>query len=123
MKALFASPVVDRGRHVIGIITLTDFFRHALADSFQKVGGSLKRLLRRTPEVSSRKPEVAGQIMSTPAVTACEDSLITELVPMLTERRLHRVPIVNARNKLGGLVTQTDLIAAMSASLPGRQDP
>ena len=122
MKRLFALPVLDRGRHVIGIITLTDVFRHARADSFQDMGGGLRRLLRRTPEVTSGKPEVADQIVRTPAITEHEESLINQLVPVLTERRLHRIPIVDARNKLGGLVTQADLNAAMSASIPGRQD-
>ncbi|MGY6217606.1 HPP family protein [Methylolobus aquaticus] len=106
-------PVIDRGRHVVGIITQTDFFRHARAENFGGLGQGLRRLLRPTRETTSQKPEVAGQIMTTPVITAREDRHITELVPILTARGLHRVPIVDERNKLVGLITQTDLIAAL----------
>lgn len=115
--AVKALPVVDRGHHVVGIITLTDFFRYARADTVRGMGGGLRKLLRRTPDVTSQKPEVAGQIMSSPVVTARGDSPITDLMPILAERRLHRIPIVDSRNKLVGLVTQTDLIAALYRQL------
>lgn len=110
---LNALPVVDRSRHVIGIISLSDFFRHAGADRYQSLGEKLGRLLRYTPTVTSEKPEVVGQIMTAQVLTAGEDADIAELAHLLTEHGVHQIPIVDQRRKLVGLVTQTDLIAAL----------
>jgi len=112
-RNLRALPVIDRGRHVIGMITLRDFFRHARAEEFGSLSGKLKKLLRATPQVTSDKPEVAGQIMAHPVITVRHDAHIAELASLLTRHGYHRIPIVDERDKLVGLVTQTDLIAAV----------
>jgi CBS domain-containing membrane protein len=38
-----------------------------------------------------------------------------ELVPLLFDHGLHPIPIVNAEQRLVGMVTQSDLIAALYA--------
>ena len=113
-----AIPVIDRGRHVIGIITMTDFFRHARAERHQSLAEKLGQLVRTTPKVTSSKPEVAGQIMTYPVITAPADLPIRDLSPLLSERGIHQTPIVDAHNKLVGLVTQSDLIAALYRIAP-----
>ncbi len=114
-----ALPDIDRGRHVIGIVTQSDFFRHARARQFKSLNGKLKELLKPSPTVTSQKPEVAGQIMTTPAVTAAEKQHLPELARLLTELGIHQVPIVDGRNKLAGMITQTDLIAVLYSSMTG----
>jgi CBS domain-containing membrane protein len=106
--------VVNRARHVIGIITLGDFVRHADSERFVSLGSRIRRLLRASPEVTSNKPEVAGQIMSTPVVTAREDQHIATLTGILMEKGIRQVPIVDQQGKLTGLVTQADLLGALS---------
>ena len=117
-----ALPVIDRGRHVIGIVTQSDFFRHARAKQFNSLGGKLKELLKASPTVISQKLEVAGQIMNSPAVTAAATEHLPELARLLTERGIHQVPIVDARGKLAGMITQTDLIAALYRNMTGTPD-
>jgi len=117
-EGIRALPVVDRGRHVIGMVTLKDFFRHARADSFDSLSARLKVLLLPSPRVTSTKPEVVGQIMTAPAITARQDVHIAELARLLCEHGIHQVPIVDERGKLVGLVTQSDLIAALYRSIP-----
>jgi CBS domain-containing membrane protein len=112
-----ALPVVDRGRHVIGIVTRADFFRHVSAEPLDGLGARLRRLVRPTPGQTSAKPEVAGQIMTAPVVTVRADAPIAEVVPLLAGRGIHQVPIVDERRKLVGLVTQSDLIAALYRNL------
>ena len=116
-----ALPVIDRGRHVIGIVTQSDFFRHASAKQFNSLGRKLKELIKASPTVTSQKPEVAGQIMTSPAVTAAVTEHLPELARLLTERGIHQVPIVDARGKLAGMITQTDLIAALYRNMTGTQ--
>lgn len=117
-RRIKALPVIDKGRHVLGIITLSDFFRHACVDRPANLGARLYQLIRPTPTVESCKPEVAGQIMSSPVITGRCDWHIAELAPVLSERGIHQVPIVDERGKLEGLVTQSDLIAALYRNLP-----
>ncbi|MBV8623709.1 MAG: CBS domain-containing protein, partial [Herbaspirillum sp.] len=60
----------------------------------------------------SDKPEVVGQIMSRPVITAQVDTPVLELVPRMAEG-LHQIPVVEADGKLAGMLTQSDMIAAL----------
>jgi CBS domain-containing membrane protein len=120
-----ALPVIDRGRHVIGIVTQSDFFRLARSKEFNSLGSKLKELIKASTTVTSNKPEVVGQIMNSPALNAGHSQPLGELARLLTERGIHQLPVVDERNKLVGLITQTDLIAALYRSMTehlGRQE-
>jgi CBS domain-containing membrane protein len=108
-----AIPVVDPFRRVIGVITLVDFIKRANLKTYETFEDKLIRFIRRTPGVASEKPEVVGQIMATPVVTVREDMHIVELVPMLSDKGLHHIPVVDGDARLVGMVTQSDLIAAL----------
>jgi CBS domain-containing membrane protein len=114
-----ALPVISSGRHVLGMITPTDFLRHSRHGGFQGLGDRLRHLIRRTTDMTSSKPEVAGQIMSRPAITAREDMPIVEVAVQLAGD-IRQVAIVDAQDKLTGLVTQSDLIGAMQRVLAAR---
>lgn len=108
-----ALPVVNRARHVIGIVTRSDFLRHVELPEFTTLGARLQAFLRRTPGMHSDKHEVVGQIMSSPVRTANDSTPIAELVRMMSDDGLHHVPIIDASKQLVGIVTQTDLVAAL----------
>lgn len=108
-----ALPVIDRARRVIGIVTLVDFMKHANLDVYPGFEDKLRRFIRRTLDTHADKPEVVGQIMSTPVRTASHDMHIVELVPLLSDKGLHHVPIIDAERRLAGMLTQSDLIAAL----------
>jgi CBS domain-containing membrane protein len=110
-----AIPVVDRAQRVIGIITLVDFLKRANLKTYDTFQDKLMKFIKRTPGMASDKPEVVGQIMAAPVYTAKETMHIVELVPLLSERGLHHIPVVNAERRLIGMVTQSDLIAALYA--------
>lgn len=97
---------------MIGIISLVDFLERANLKTFDD---KLVMFIRRTPGMTSEKPEVVGQIMAAPAVTAHEDMHILELAPLFSDHGLHHIPIVNAERRLVGMVTQSDLVAALYA--------
>jgi CBS domain-containing membrane protein len=108
-----ALPVINRARHVIGIVTRSDFLRHVELPEFTTLGTRLQAFLRRTPGMHSDKHEVVGQIMTSPVRTANDSTPIAELVRMMSDDGLHHVPIVDAGKQLVGIVTQTDLVAAL----------
>lgn len=108
-----ALPVIDRARRVIGIVTQRDFMKGIDLDNLTTVESRLRALLKRTPGPNSDKPEVVGQIMSTPAQTATTDTHIANLVPLLGGHGHSHVPIVDAERRLAGIITPRDLVVAL----------
>ncbi len=108
-----ALPVVDDTQKVIGILTLIDFMKHANLDVYQDYEIKLRQLIQSTTELSSGRPQVVGQIMTTSVLTAGIDTHIAFLVPMLSDAGMHHIPIIDEQAKLVGIVTQSDLIAGL----------
>ena len=115
-----ALPVVDKAQRVIGIITLVDFLKRANLATHATFREKLLDYIRRTPGMASDKEEVVGQIMASPVYMAKETMHIVQLVPLLSERGLHHIPIINEERRLVGMVTQSDLIAALYAGSVGK---
>jgi CBS domain-containing membrane protein len=111
--AVQALPVLNRARHVIGIVTRSDFLRHADLRDQHTLATRLRAFLQRTPHTHSTKHEVVGQIMTAPARTAHDTTPAVELVPLMADVGHHHVPIVDDQRRLVGMVTQTDLVAAL----------
>src|SRR3569833_900011 len=110
---IHALPVVDRARRVIGIVTLTDFMKHADLEVYKSFAQKLRRFIRRTRNTHSDKLVVFGQFMSSPVKTAHADAHIVELVLMMSDVGAHHIPIVDEERRLVGIVTQSDIIAAL----------
>ena len=108
-----AMPVVDGFGRLIGIVTVADYLRQLDDTSAAGLAIRLQGLLRRTPGMSSEKAEVVGQIMSAEVHVARIDTPISELVHDLSEKGLHHVPVVDDRRRVLGMVTQSDIIAAL----------
>ncbi|MDT8383395.1 MAG: HPP family protein [Gammaproteobacteria bacterium] len=118
-------PVVDSFRRVQGIITVSDFvhmaneFRangEATDDSHGGMAEHLAWLRQRTPGFESDKPEVAGQLMTTPVITAWVDDPVSELVPLFTQHAIHHMPVVDERRRLVGMLTREDVMAARAGA-------
>jgi CBS domain-containing membrane protein len=110
---LTALPVIDRARRVIGIVTKTDFLMHAGLDRHMDLGSKLAGFIRRTRRVHSDKPEAVGQIMTTEVKVAHVDKPVVELVPLMSDAGLHQLPVIDDERRLVGMLTQSDLIAAL----------
>lgn len=108
-----ALPVVDRARRVIGIVTFVDFMKNANLDVYDGFDAKLRHFIRRTPGLHAEKAEVVGQIMTRNVRTVRDDMHIVELVPLLSDMGLHHVPVLDHERRLAGMITQSDLIAAL----------
>jgi CBS domain-containing membrane protein len=113
---LTALPVLDRARRVIGIITKADFIEHANLGNDEGLAQRLARLLRPALQSHSAKPEVVGQIMRKDVRLAAADQPIVELVPYMSDAGLHSIPVVDDARRLVGMITQSDMIAALYES-------
>ncbi len=92
-----ALPVTAASGELLGIVTLMDLLlpsSHTLAEPAD----------RATP---------VRQVMSTPVTTARPHDLIEQLVPLFSDQGLHHMPVVDEARRVVGMVTQSDLIAAM----------
>ncbi len=111
--AIEALPVVNRARHVIGIVTRTDFLNHANLENYRNIGERFRHFLRKNTSDHSDKHEVVGQIMSDAVKTVFDNTPMSDLVPLMSDKGLHHIPVINARHKLVGMLTQTDLVSAL----------
>lgn len=112
-RRIKALPVVDRARRVIGIVTLNDFMKGADLDLHDGWAARLRQLIRATPATHSDKPEVVGQIMTRQVRVASADRPIGELVPLFADTGHHHIPIIDGDQRLVGIITQSDLVAAL----------
>lgn len=107
-------PVVDRSQRVIGVLTLENFLRHVRPDNAQAIGDNIRQLLRPSPTAYSDKPEVVGQIMSERFALVQTTTRLGEIITLLSASDHPAiVPVIDAHQKLVGVLTQTDLLAAL----------
>ncbi|MDE2626609.1 MAG: HPP family protein [Burkholderiales bacterium] len=110
-----ALPVVDKWRHVIGIVTLADFLNAADLDVHHGFDARLRSFIRATPASHSDKPEVVGQIMSRKVRVTSERRHLADLVPLFGSTGHHHIPVIGDGERLVGIITQSDVVAALSA--------
>jgi CBS domain-containing membrane protein len=108
-----ALPVIDKSRRLAGIVTVADFMRHVDLDAHDAIGSRLRSLVKLSGLTHSDKPEVVGQIMTRQVRVASHDRHVMELMPLFSDGGHHHIPIIDAENRLVGIITQTDLMRAL----------
>lgn len=103
-----ALPVVDRSRHLVGIVTQSDFLRAAGVDDPALLAESLGRRLQ--PGRSDR----VSRIMTRKVRVSRVDRSLADLLPIFSGTGHHHIPIVDESQRLVGIVTQTDLVRALA---------
>ncbi|MEO8152451.1 MAG: HPP family protein [Rhizobacter sp.] len=112
-RRIKALPVVDKVMRVVGVVTLADFMRHADLDLHHGWADKLRALIRPSQTSHSDKPEAVGQIMVRQVRVASADRPLSELVPLFVATGHHHIPIIDAERRLVGIITQSDLVAAL----------
>jgi CBS domain-containing membrane protein len=112
-EKLKAMPVIDRARRVIGIITWNDFFKFINVGANETFQEKFRAFIRRTPNVTTDKPESVGHIMTSSVSVMPESTHIADLIPLMSNQGYRQIPIVNNENRLVGMVYQANLIAAL----------
>ncbi len=113
---LHALPVLDAERRVVGMIGQDDFLRHVGIDDYQTLRARLRGLLGHLLGIRADRPATVAEIMQSPARTVRFDAPIAELVPVMSNRGLHHIPVVDADEVFVGIVSQSDLLAAVYES-------
>ncbi len=118
-------PVVDDDEILIGILSETDILRYTQ----QIIGQPLRdphRVFTKSQEVlhvdiTHRGVEVIELVASTSietlmtldVISATEDTPIFEIVRLMKENNINRIPIVNERKQLKGIITRADVIRTL----------
>ncbi len=109
-----ALPVTDAEAKVVGIVTVADFMRLANLDLHDGLGKRLRALVMGRGATS---PRVVQDLMSSPVQTAQADQHAMDLVPLFSHGGHHHIPIVQGNGVLVGIITQTDLVKALAATV------
>lgn len=112
-------PVVEDGR-VIGMITEYDLITREsdyegplyipFLDAYFRVPGT-------GDETQVRKilATTARQLMTAPAIVAAPDTTVQDVATLMYERRLNAIPVVEADDRLLGIVSRSDIVRLMVA--------
>jgi CBS domain-containing protein len=104
-----AVPVVDADRRVLGIVTEADLLlKQEHPDP--KATIPLIWTRRRRQERAKAAAAVAAKLMTTPAVTVPPTATITEAARRMHTARVKRLPVVDERGQLLGMVSRADLL-------------
>ena len=97
-----ALPVIDGQGSLLGVVDAPALLQDAMP-----------RLLRRFRLSPGRDEPTARQLMTRPAMAIAPATPLAELVPLLSDRGLHQLPVIGENGRLVGIVTQSDLIGAL----------
>ncbi|MEH6387375.1 HPP family protein [Pseudomonas profundi] len=99
-------PVIDQNGVLVGIVSLGDLMG--------QVDASPGRLFAARMKIWRDQP--VSKWMTSPVISADSRTHIVDMIPLMSRHGLHSLPIMDD-GKLVGLVTQTDLIAALHQDL------
>jgi CBS-domain-containing membrane protein len=92
-------PVVDATGHVVGMLTPTD-------------------LLEAMGERDTPAPIMVRDVMQHPVLTIGENERVENAVPRMREASVHAMPVVDHSERLVGIVTDVDVLAAIASEPP-----
>lgn len=111
-----ALPVIDRSRYLLGIVTVADFMKQIDLDVHDGIGWRLRSLVRPSRDQQARQ---VGQIMTRTVRVSSSDRLLIDLVPVFSENGHRHIPIIDEHQRLVGIITQSDLVAALYQAVRG----
>jgi CBS domain-containing protein len=121
-RALRSAPVVDAENRVIGIITDGDLLTRGATELPLALQRELSLAERAaTIETLAAHPHTAADLMTPNPVTLRETTPLTEAAAVMADRGLKRIPVVDAQQRLVGMVSRSDLLATVAEGL--RQRP
>jgi CBS-domain-containing membrane protein len=108
-------PVVGADGAVVGVISEADVLAKERREP--EDGGAIARLLHRPDPSENDKlaARVAGEAMTSPAITVEPYWTIPTVAQMMLEHGINRLPVVQA-GRLVGIVTRADLVRAFARS-------
>lgn len=112
-KRISGAPVVDSDGRIAGVVSEKDFLSImgvGKPESFMQIVAHC--LNNKGCMTADMKNHAIRDIMTTPAITAGPQITVGAISALFIDRRINRIPIVDAGGKPIGIVTRTDLVHA-----------
>jgi CBS domain-containing protein len=102
-----ALPVLEGEGRVVGVVSEADLlpkeeFRDSDPDRYTQ--------LRRLSDLAKAGAVTAGELMTTPAVTARPNTTLAQAARTMAQSRVKRLPVVDDKGMLEGVVSRADLL-------------
>jgi CBS-domain-containing membrane protein len=107
-RHISAFPVLDEAGRVIGVVSEGDLL---VNEAVQADGTSLIAALRHIREEEKATGVTAGDLMTAPAITISPDATVEQAARLMYDRRVKRLPVVNASRRLLGIISRVDVLA------------
>ncbi|MFI8872348.1 CBS domain-containing protein [Streptomyces sp. NPDC055243] len=102
-----ALPVLAGEGRVIGVVSEADLLPK---EEFRDSDPSRFDQLRRLSDLAKAGGVTAGEVMSAPAVTVHADTTLPQAARIMAQRRVKRLPVIDAQGLLQGVVSRSDLL-------------
>ncbi|MCT9108588.1 CBS domain-containing protein [Streptomyces mirabilis] len=109
---LGAVPVVDADDRVIGVVSESDLLAKAAAQVAVPHPGPIRRL-REHRLYEKGRGETAATLMTSPAITVAPGTTVADAAWLAARSRLKRLPVVDHKDRLVGVVSRIDLVRAL----------
>jgi CBS domain-containing protein len=116
-RRISAVPVVDASGHVVGVISEGDLIRRPELGTDKPRSRWLRFFMSdedRARDFMKTHGLHARDVMSQPVVSVSPDATLTDVVNLMTTRRIKRVMVLE-HGKLAGVVTRSDLLRTLHA--------
>jgi CBS-domain-containing membrane protein len=108
-RGVSALPVLDENDRLAGVVSEADLLykeEYGQEDArFRLLASPDERAAR-----SKATADVAGQLMTSPAITISPDATLVAAAKLMDQRRVKRLPVVDADHRLIGIVSRADLL-------------
>jgi CBS domain-containing protein len=106
-----AFPVLNEAGQVIGVVSESDLLNKlALGGGEARMPGMITGITRHR-QLEKARAISAADLMTAPPVTASPDDTVEHAARLMYLRGLKRLPVVDADNRLAGIVSRADVLA------------
>ncbi len=117
-------PVVDAAERVVGIVTNGDLVeRGGLAMRLELLATASQEAIQRELAALAASDRTAAEVMTRDVVTVLPDQSVLAAARLMTQRRLKRLPVVDAMGHLLGIVSRVDLLRTVAEGYPAPEPP
>ena len=115
-KPISGAPVIDRAGKIVGVVSEKDFLQEmgfGATPSFMQIATHC--LNNKGCMICNLRNKTIADIMTKPPITGIPEMTIGKISTLFVDRRINRLPIVNADGRPIGIVTRTDLAHSYSS--------
>ena len=109
-------PVIDKDNHLVGMVTEKDLVTKEKGLNISSYMEFMASILfidgKKLANVSKNKIQTltAQDVMSTPVYAVHLEATIEEIVSLMMNRHINRIPVIDKENKLVGIIGRNDLL-------------